>query len=82
MVTAYVLINVPSNRSAAVVEDLKRIPEIKEAAAVYGETDVLAKVVAGSLPDLDKVVLESIQRSADVQSTRSLIAVEKLHWSR
>ena len=82
MVTAFVLITVPAKRSSAVVEDLRKFAEVKEAAAVYGETDVIAKVQTPSLQDLDKLIMENIQGSADVKSTRTFVAVEKLHWAR
>jgi hypothetical protein len=48
MVTAYALIEVPAKRSEAVVQYLHKYPEIKEAAAVYGDIDVVAKVQAAS----------------------------------
>jgi DNA-binding Lrp family transcriptional regulator len=82
MVTAYVLITVPAKRSGAVVEKLKNHPEVREAAAVYGDTDVLAKVEAVSLPELGRVIMENIQASNDVQSTRTLIVIERLAWTR
>jgi DNA-binding Lrp family transcriptional regulator len=82
MVIAYVLMTVPAKRSGAVVEDLKKHPEVREAAAVYGDTDVLAKVEAVSLPELDRVIMENIQASNDVQSTRTLIVIERLAWTR
>ncbi len=82
MITAFVLITVPAKRSSAVVDELRTYPEVKEAAAVYGETDIIAKVQASSLGDLDRLIMENIQGSADVKSTRSFVVVEKLHWTK
>jgi len=82
MVTAFVLITVPAKRSGAVVEELRKHSEVKEAAAVYGETDVVVKVQASSLTELDKLIMEGIQSSPDIKSTRTFVAVEKLHWVR
>ncbi len=82
MVTAFVLITVPAKRSSAVIDELRKYPEVKEAAAVYGETDIIAKVQALSLESLDRLIMENIQGSTDVKSTRSFIVVEKLHWTK
>lgn len=82
MVTAFVLITCPAKKSGSVVEELRKHSEIKEAAAVYGETDIVAKVQAPTMQELDRLVMEIIQGSPDVTSTRTLLAVEKLHWAR
>ncbi len=82
MITAFVLITVPSKRSGDVVEALRKLPEVKEAAAVYGDTDIVAKIEASSLNDVDKVIMDGIQSSPDVKTTRTYMVVEKMHWKR
>lgn len=82
MVTAYALIEVPAKRSEAVVQYLHKYPEIKEAAAVYGDIDVVAKVQAASQDDLDRVIMDVIQGNPDVSATRTLVVIEKIHWTR
>lgn len=82
MVTAYALIEVPAKRSEAVVQYLSKYPEIKEAAAVYGDIDVVAKVQAASQDDLDRVIMDIIQGNPDVQATRTLVVIEKIHWTK
>lgn len=82
MVTAFVLLTVPAKRSGAVVKALRKLPGVREAAAVYGETDIVAKVEAKTLPELDRLIMEKIQGSPEVKSTRTFVAVEKLHWAR
>ncbi len=82
MVTAFALIEVPAKRSGAVVEYLGKYPEIKEAAAVYGDTDVVAKVQAASPEELDRLIMDVIQGNPDVQSTRTLVVIEKYHWTK
>jgi len=82
MITAYVLITVPSKRSGEVVAALKKHPEVKEAAAVYGDTDIIAKIQAPSLIEVDQVIMDRIQESPDVKTTRTYLVVEKMHWTR
>jgi DNA-binding Lrp family transcriptional regulator len=82
MITAFVLITVPSKHSGDVVEALRKHPEVQEAAAVYGDTDIIVKVQAPSLIELDQVIMDGIQGSPDVKTTRTYLVVEKLHWKR
>ncbi len=82
MVTAFALIEVPAKRSEAVVQYLNKYPEIKEAAAVYGDIDVVAKIEAASQAELDRVIMDVIQSSSDVTATRTLVVIEKIHWTR
>jgi DNA-binding Lrp family transcriptional regulator len=81
MITAFV-ITVPSKHSGDVVEALRKHPEVQEAAAVYGDTDIIVKVQAPSLIELDQVIMDGIQGSPDVKTTRTYLVVEKLHWKR
>ncbi len=82
MITAFVLITVPPKRSGEVVEAIRKYPEVREAAAVYGDTDIIAKIQAPSLIELDQVIMDSIQGNLDVKTTRTYLVIEKLHWSR
>ncbi len=82
MITAFVLITVPSKRSGEVVEALRKHPEVQEAAAVYGDTDVVVKVQAQSLVEIDQVIMDGIQANPDVKTTRTYLVIEKLHWKR
>ncbi len=82
MITAYVLITVPSKHSGEVVEALRKHPEVQEAAAVYGDTDIIVKIQAPSLIELDQVIMDGIQGRPDVKTTRTYLVVEQLHWKR
>lgn len=82
MVTAFVLITVPAKRSGGIIEKLHKYGEVCEACAVYGETDVIAKVQTSSLVELDRLVMEIIQGNEAVKTTRTYVVVENLHWER
>lgn len=82
MVVAFVLITVPPKRSAEVVEALRKYPEVIETAAVYGDTDIIAKIQAPSLTELDRVIMEGIQGHTDVKTTRTYVVIQTLHWKR
>lgn len=82
MITAYVLITVPAKHSGGVVEELQKYDAVKEAAAVYGETDVIAKIQAESLVEIDQLVMEKIQANSSVSVTRTFLAIKDLSWER
>jgi len=82
MVSAFVLVSVPAQKSGEVVEALRQYPQVQEAAAVFGDVDVVAKVQARSFADLDRLVMQVIQGKEIIKATRTYIIIESLHWQR
>jgi len=56
MPTAFVLINTEIGSEEEILEELKKIPNVKEAYVVYGVYDVVAKVEAESMDKLKEVI--------------------------
>lgn len=79
---AYVLMRVPGKDAPQVMEELRQLPVIVEAATVYGETDIIAKIVVASQRELDELVMEKLHSLPAVESTRTFIVIGGLHWSR
>lgn len=79
---AYVLIKAPSKTVGQVLTALKQFDEVVEASVLYGESDIIARIVAPSQQELDTLVMERIHAIAPVESTRTYIVVGNLHWSR
>lgn len=79
---AWILIKVPAKQIGGLVEELRSYPGVVEASAIYGETDVIAKVEVPDQDSLDELVLERIQSIAAVESTRTFIGVGSMHWRR
>lgn len=82
MVTAFVLVRVPAKQSTILVKDLREVPQIKEVAGVYGDADVVVKIEAGDMRDLDKIVFNTIQMRKDVELTRTYLVIEDQHWKQ
>jgi DNA-binding Lrp family transcriptional regulator len=84
VISAFVLITVPANRSGDVVrilmEDYSEF--VTEAAAVYGEADVIAKVETPSIEQLHHLVMDGIQNLPSVRVTRTFIIIPQLHEVR
>jgi DNA-binding Lrp family transcriptional regulator len=79
---AWVLIKVPAKQIGGLVDQLRSYPGIVEASAIYGETDVIAKVEVPDQESLDELVLQRIQSIEAVESTRTFIGVGGMHWQR
>ena len=79
---AWVLIKVPAKQIGALIEELRGYPGIVEAAGIYGETDVIAKLEVPNQDALDELVVQRIQSIDMVESTRTFIAIGSMHWER
>ena len=82
-VSAFVLITVVAKRSGDVVRLLmEKYPEfVTEAAAVYGESDVIAKVEA-PVERFHELVMDEIQNLPNVKVTRTFVIIPQLHEVR
>jgi DNA-binding Lrp family transcriptional regulator len=80
-ISAFVLITVPANKSGDIVrilmDDYSEF--VTEAAAVYGEADVIAKVETPSIEQLHRLVMDKIQNLPNVRVTRTFIIIPQLH---
>ena len=79
---AWVLIKVPAKQIGALIEELRTYRGIVEAAGIYGETDVIAKLEVPDQDALDELVVKRIQSIDAVESTRTFIAIGGMHWDR
>ena len=68
---SYVLIQAVALKSAGLVTCLMDVPEVSEAATVYGQPDVLAKIEVDKQELRDAVLTEKILRLPSIESTFS-----------
>lgn len=79
---AYVLIKAPPKQIGSVVEALRALPGVVEASALYGESDLIARLEVENQDELDDLVMNQIHSLPSVESTRTFIAVGGLRWER
>jgi DNA-binding Lrp family transcriptional regulator len=79
---AYVLIKLPAKHVEEALRELQSIAAIVEAGVIYGETDIIAKVVVSDQAALDDLVFRRLHAMPTVESTRTFIVVGDLHWER
>ena len=75
MHVGYILLNCDLGAEEYIVEELKRIPEIKTAYLTFGAYDVIAEVHAETQEEFEKTVSNKIRRLARVVSTMTLNVV-------
>ncbi len=72
MHVGYILLNCDLGAEEYIVEELKRIPEVKNAYLTFGAYDVIAEVHANTQEDFEKTVSSKIRKLARVVSTMTL----------
>jgi anthranilate phosphoribosyltransferase len=75
MVTAFVLIMTKTGKEKEVISQLQGISGIKEAWAVYGDYDIIAKASVQSLDDLNSLLLKEIRNTQNISMTSTLIGL-------
>lgn len=68
----YVLLNCDLGAEDYIVDELRRIPEVKKAYLTFGAYDAIAEIHAGSQDEFDKTVSTKIRKLARVVSTMTL----------
>jgi DNA-binding Lrp family transcriptional regulator len=82
MINAFILVSVPAKESVDLIRDLKKSPAVVELAGVYGDADVVVKVQAADMRELDKLLFHTIQANRHVKLTRTYVVIEDQHWKR
>ena len=75
MPVAFVLINAEIGAESEVLQALKKVSNVKEAYAVYGVYDIIAKVEAETMDKLKDIVTWNIRRLDRVRSTLTMIVM-------
>jgi len=74
---AIVLIQTDIGAESRVMEELMKIPEIKEAYIVYGIYDIIVKIEADSLEKIREVITNKIRKLPDIRTTSTMVIVEQ-----
>ena len=76
MPVAYVLINSEVGAEEEVLNELKKVKNVKEAYIVYGVYDIIAKVEAETMDKLKEIITWNIRRLEKVRSTLTMMVIE------
>ena len=76
MPLSYVLMNVELGAEEKVLEEVRKVSNVKECHRVYGVYDMIAKVEADSMDRLKEIVTWKIRRLEGVRSTLTTVVME------
>jgi len=73
MTTSYTLARVLPAKDEEVYNRVKTYPEVKEVILTYGEYDLIIKVEANSLEELDTFIFNKLRATEGIMATTTLI---------
>lgn len=77
MPTAIVLANSEIGKESEILDVLVKLKEIEEAYLVYGVYDIVAKVNADTMEDLEGVITQKVRQIPAIRSTLTLVVSRK-----
>jgi len=75
--SAIILIQTEIGAETKVLDELFKIPEVKEAYVVYGTYDVVLKLESDALEKIREIVTNKIRKLPDIRTTVTMIIVEE-----
>jgi DNA-binding Lrp family transcriptional regulator len=75
MYSAWIIINSETGKELSILDNLKKIPEVKESFQVYGLYDIVTRVEADSFRDLKIAISWKIRKIKNVRSTITMIVI-------
>jgi anthranilate phosphoribosyltransferase len=73
MVTCYTLARTLPSQDQHFYNAVKRFPEVKEVIITYGEYDMIIKIEAETIEDLDDFIFSKLRSTQGIAATTSLI---------
>lgn len=75
--SAIILVQTEIGAESKVLDDLMKIPEVREAYIVYGTYDVVVKIETDTLEKIREIVTNKIRKLPDIRTTVTMIVVEE-----
>ena len=76
MATGYVLINVEPGSEFSVYKSIGQFDQVADSTLLFGDYDLIAKVVADNMASIAQFVVEEIRQIKGVQNTKTLAGAE------
>lgn len=78
MAIGFVLIRISPSHESEVFKKLSEIPEILELRSLFGEYDVIAKIVAEDYETIGQIIINKIRKIDGITYTSTLTGLESL----
>jgi len=76
LASCYVLLNIEPGSEEKVLNEVRKVAQVKECHRVYGVYDMIAKVESGTMDSLKEVVTWKLRRLEGVRSTLTALVIE------
>jgi DNA-binding Lrp family transcriptional regulator len=73
MVIAYVLITTATGKETAVLEGLRKLPQLSEVSQLFGQYDMIARIEASDYDVITDLVTSKIRTIPGITSTKTMI---------
>lgn len=75
-IRAYVLINTQIGQTQKVVEELRKIPEVKKIDIIMGPYDIIVELEVPTYEDISNILLNKLQNISAINHTMTCPVVE------
>ncbi len=75
METLYILLNCDLGSEVDIINELMKIPEVKEVRGTYGVYDIFVKLQSDSSATLENIITHKIRRISKIRSTVTLTPI-------
>jgi DNA-binding Lrp family transcriptional regulator len=75
MESLYILVNCDLGSEVEIINELTKIPEVKEVRGTYGVYDIFVKLQADSTSILENIITHKVRRISKVRSTVTLTPI-------
>ena len=75
METLYILINCDLGSEVEIINELMKIPEVKEVRGTYGVYDIFVKLQGDTRENLENIMTHKIRRITKIRSTVTLTPI-------
>jgi DNA-binding Lrp family transcriptional regulator len=76
MHSAFVLMNAELGKESQIVNELEKVPHVKEVYPVYGVYDVLMVIESDSMEELRETITSKVRKLDGIKSTLTMIIVK------
>jgi DNA-binding Lrp family transcriptional regulator len=73
LIVAYVLAKIEAGKDKEVLEEVKKMPGVKQTSLTYGTYDLHLEVSFDTMEELDKLIFDGIRKVPGVNETVTLV---------
>ena len=77
MPTAYILVNCTLGSEEKIINEISRLPDVKDVRGTYGVHDIFVKVRSENTEGMNHVITNKIRKIPGITSTVTLVVIEE-----